>query len=198
MKQVILLSMVFLLHGSFAFSAVYNYEFKGLITFSDYWEQNGFDPFIEIPTAFSIFGMWGDLGEEAYCEIEEEIYHSLSPTPLFELDSTEDFDVIYYRLAIDHPLGIWHIHGLDSSKELISDDGSVNWDLFGDLDWQILWIAVNHNDPDLPEYWEYDGLITSVSLNVTPVPEPATVLVLGFGIVGLGLIRWRNSSINSV
>jgi hypothetical protein len=200
MKQLLFSFIAFLLSCTPAFSLTYNYELQGLITYSDYDNAYGYDPFIDVgKTKFRLFGMWGDLGTEAYTTINGVTFANEGfSSVVFNSQRVDDyFDVLDYNGGIvPHPLGIWHIAGFDTSQELISNDGSVNWNLFGNLDWQIHWIAVVHEDPNLPEYWEYDGIITSASLTISPVPEPATSFLCGIGIICLVCRRLRRKKLS--
>jgi hypothetical protein len=198
MKPIILSILAFLFSCTPAFSLIYNYEFQGQITYSDYDATYGYDPFVDVRnTTFRIFGKWGDLGTEAYTTINGKTFAN-EGFPLDAFDSQrvgDDFDVLIYNGGVvPHPLGIWHIHGFDTSQQLISNDGSINWNMFSSLDWQILHVAVVHNDPTLWKYWEYDGIITSASLAVSPVPEPATLILYGIGIVIIVSRRLRLKS----
>jgi hypothetical protein len=200
MKQIALTFLVCLLFCSPASALIYNYEITGAITYSDFDNAYGYDPFIDIGnTTFRLFGMWGDLGTKAYTTINGVTFVNENSTDLFKPHNSNgggDFDALEYHEIIPNPLRIWFISGFEYSQEFVSDEGSVNWGMFSKLDWKILWIGVTPDDPNLPEYWEDGGTITSASLTVTPVPEPATIFLWGIGMavfVGSRLRRKRPS-----
>ena len=83
--------------------------------------------------------------------------------------------------------------------------GSVEWDgpsylSFGPLGDGLLKISLSDEDFNWGKWWgtkpgERYGAVVDVTLKLkreaSPVPEPGTVLLLGSGIMGLGLWRWR-------
>lgn len=177
-----------------AHALTYKYEIEGLINYSDLYQSWGYDPYIDVVnTTFRLHGTFGDFGTEAYTSFNDKTFFSQTPKNLFYAQSVPEagFDVLGFDFNIPDPVGSWHIAAFDFSQNLVKDDGSVNWDMFGDLTWQLLWIGVNPDDPNLPEYWEYGGAITSATLTAAPVPEPATIFLCGIGIAGSVGIRIR-------
>jgi hypothetical protein len=195
MKHIGFVFLALLVFCPSAHALVYRYEVAGLITFSDHNQQLGYDPFVDIgQTTFKLHGMWGDLGSEAYCTIDGQTYGETSVPyngPAFSGFDSKNFEGLYLHQTFSHPLGIWHIAGHDYSKELIDDSNVINWDMFGGLNWDIYWISVVHDDPNLPDYWEYDGTITSAKLTASPVPEPSSIFLFGTSLVGLWATKMR-------
>ncbi|MBN1545836.1 MAG: PEP-CTERM sorting domain-containing protein [Syntrophaceae bacterium] len=193
MKHIGFVFLALLVFCPSAHALVYRYEISGLITFSDHNLQLGYDPFVDIGQAtFKLHGIWGDLGSEAYCTINGHTYGETSvqyDRPAFSGFNSQNFEGLYLHQAFSHPLGIWHIAGHDYSKELIAEGDVINWEMFGGLNWDICWISVVHDDQNLPDYWEYDGTITSAKLTASPVPEPGSIFLLGISLVGFGAMK---------
>ncbi|GAH64396.1 unnamed protein product, partial [marine sediment metagenome] len=59
-------------------------------------------------------------------------------------------------------------------------------------DWDAL---VDYKDDDYIDWtgWDWDAGVGSVTLEFTPMPEPGTMLLLGFGALGMLLRKRRRS-----
>ena len=66
------------------------------------------------------------------------------------------------------------------------------WDLAGE--WDVLeYNELSYIDWDDATDWTWDGSIGSVTMEFTPMPEPATMLLLGFGALAVLLKKKRRS-----
>ncbi len=159
-------------------TAVPVYEYSGTLP-GVYTEGN-----FEMTVGGGYWRITNDYGQADY----ETHSHGTTPTFRFELTSGETFDLLSLNLRMNYSNNGWLIRGSNAYNYVfpyLSNSGAPNMNInFGTNFSGVAYVEL-YNPLSSANCFGFDD----ITYNPAPVPEPATMLLLGFGLVGLAGFR---------